>query len=687
MPARIFRKIGSLYHRFIRSPKDFNHDESDVSNAPSPLFTSPTTGRRSSLLWQPAFRSTNGSIVPAISSGPNPTSTCLYEILDPERLEIRLLDVEPGSGEDMLVCTMRHISLSDDPTPDYETISYCWGPPRETPIIKVNGHLVHVPWSSVAALKKMRLSDKRRTLWIDAICINQETTQEKNHQVALMSTIYRLGSQNLVYLGEDENLDAEEAVGVMNHVLRDMHDTTEGFTKMKEVMWDHNGRPLHSDDSLPPGVNFRSLQALFNRKWFTSVLTPNHKVLFTANFSHRRMWIVPEAALSRSNLCHWGEMRFDLLNVLKLANWLRYKHRSTPAFIRTCRGWQCARRMFTPMARENWNRLSILLMSFAMGQFATTEPRDMVYALLGLLSKEPRSNPLTANLLEVDYSKPLSAIMRDATRYALCEDLESNMTNSLWILGCIGHVEDMEQFPEFPSWTIKPDYALSDRKRVLPSFFNACRGLPAPARLRKVPFDPNLLMLEGFIVGQVDGVTDPCKDRNWHDHRGFHDWLHSILTLARDSDYFPNYDIHPSQRLSQIALTICAGRSKSGTKATSDDVSALERYFRELPGQCPRRNWTIEDEKHMKEMLAETSVSACENRRFFTTSTCTTGLGPASIRLGDFVVIVRGGQWPFILRQVAVRDYRLIGTAYVHGIMDGEAVRHYRKPQVIFEIR
>jgi hypothetical protein len=41
-----------------------------------------------------------------------------------------------------------------------------------------------------AAFKKFRREDSNRLLWVDAICINQNDTKEKNCQVPLMRTIY-----------------------------------------------------------------------------------------------------------------------------------------------------------------------------------------------------------------------------------------------------------------------------------------------------------------------------------------------------------------------------------------------------------------------------------------------------------------------------------------------------------------
>jgi hypothetical protein len=51
------------------------------------------------------------------------------------------------------------------------------------------------------------------------------------------------------------------------------------------------------------------------------------------------------------------------------------------------------------------------------------------------------------------------------------------------------------------------------------------------------------------------------------------------------------------------------------------------------------------------------------------------GLVPSRSRADDFVVVARGGSVPLALRSNAKGEYRLIGEAYVHGLMDAEAMQ------------
>jgi hypothetical protein len=52
------------------------------------------------------------------------------------------------------------------------------------------------------------------------------------------------------------------------------------------------------------------------------------------------------------------------------------------------------------------------------------------------------------------------------------------------------------------------------------------------------------------------------------------------------------------------------------------------------------------------------------------------GLAPTKSQVGDLIVILFGCSVPVILREFHIRDdyyFELVGEAYVHGMMDGEA--------------
>jgi len=62
-------------------------------------------------------------------------------------------------------------------------------------------------------------------------------------------------------------------------------------------------------------------------------------------------------------------------------------------------------------------------------------------------------------------------------------------------------------------------------------------------------------------------------------------------------------------------------------------------------------------------------------RRMFRTKGNYLGMGTSSVEEGDEVWALKGGSVPLVLRKVEPGLYRLIGEAYIHGVMNGEDVK------------
>lgn len=71
----------------------------------------------------------------------------------------------------------------------YEALSYVWGSQDNPPAILLDDFEYHVTRNLLLALQHLRSASTVQTLWIDAICIDQTDTIEKNVQVRLMHTL------------------------------------------------------------------------------------------------------------------------------------------------------------------------------------------------------------------------------------------------------------------------------------------------------------------------------------------------------------------------------------------------------------------------------------------------------------------------------------------------------------------
>ena len=168
-----------------------------------------------------------------------------YRRLNHENTEIRLLVLLPGKGASVVEIEIFHTTL--DQNPNYEALSYCWGEPSDTtpiclkaqnehsiaprpgPTGLLNTASLNMPKTWVfpntldspgiyqfqatvnleSALRQLRHETEARTLWVDAICINQQDDSEKGHQVRQMDQVYKRCSRVCIWLGPAaDNSDA-----------------------------------------------------------------------------------------------------------------------------------------------------------------------------------------------------------------------------------------------------------------------------------------------------------------------------------------------------------------------------------------------------------------------------------------------------------------------------------------------
>ncbi|RDW63603.1 hypothetical protein BP6252_11148 [Coleophoma cylindrospora] len=116
--------------------------------------------------------------------------------------QVRVLDLHPGKEGDPIMCTLRVVDLDADAV--YDALSYVWGDPKITKGIFVNGAALEITTNLHAALSRLRSPETQRTLWIDAICINQTDNTEKMHQIGLMRKIYASAEEVAMWLGEPQ---------------------------------------------------------------------------------------------------------------------------------------------------------------------------------------------------------------------------------------------------------------------------------------------------------------------------------------------------------------------------------------------------------------------------------------------------------------------------------------------------
>lgn len=167
-----------------------------------------------------------------------PVTIYAHHSLNAAARQIRLLTLEPGELEEPIVCHLSRHSLDDiaDPGQQYNALSYTWGGSSHHQSIILEGHNKAVTDNLFNALKQLRRHAGDASIWIDALCINQDDIQERNEQVAMMDSIYKSAKKVLIWLG-----DANESQPIVssNHKwdLNCQADFTAATQNTRPVWW------------------------------------------------------------------------------------------------------------------------------------------------------------------------------------------------------------------------------------------------------------------------------------------------------------------------------------------------------------------------------------------------------------------------------------------------------------------
>lgn len=145
---------------------------------------------------------------------------------------LRVLKILPARDQAApLVCTLEFAASlppdkhDDDAVPpilsesvriNYEALSYTWGDKTPLATINLNGCAFKVRNNLEAALRHLRQEGAARTLWVDAVCIDQENLEERGREVVRMSSIYYHARSVIVWLGEG----TPESDSAMNFATR-----------------------------------------------------------------------------------------------------------------------------------------------------------------------------------------------------------------------------------------------------------------------------------------------------------------------------------------------------------------------------------------------------------------------------------------------------------------------------------
>lgn len=120
--------------------------------------------------------------------------------------DIRILELRPAeSFNDPLHLSLKQVSLGDHDRHNFEAVSYVWGTARSEQEVFCDDETIHVTSNCESLLRHLRLKTETRHLWVDALCINQSSTSDKNHQVPLMGDIFESAERVIIWLGPERS--------------------------------------------------------------------------------------------------------------------------------------------------------------------------------------------------------------------------------------------------------------------------------------------------------------------------------------------------------------------------------------------------------------------------------------------------------------------------------------------------
>ncbi|RSL59562.1 hypothetical protein CEP54_007220 [Fusarium duplospermum] len=293
--------------------------------------------------------------------------------LEPTKREIRLLRLLPGGRDDPVKADLFRESL--DSSPDFSVLSYSWGPESDKVPITVQGMTMMITRNLLQCLVNLRSDITPLVIWIDAICINQSSNEEKNTQVPLMRDIYKTARDEFVWLGEsttgmdlivsciqfiasqDEDFHLDKLEHIAHELVVSPEEIASAFAEFHDLAWFH------------------------------------------------RTWIIQDhAELSRESPA-WQKLH-ELIGSHPVDN------------LSTLRGIFSGNNVLT-----NGLPLSVLIESSKKS--LATNPRDKIYGLLGLANDDAKSS------LTIDYNKSVQEVYEEVTRYLIFAEGKLNILSGL----------------------------------------------------------------------------------------------------------------------------------------------------------------------------------------------------------------------------------------------------------------
>ncbi|KAI0835879.1 heterokaryon incompatibility protein-domain-containing protein [Hypoxylon sp. FL0890] len=588
-----------------------------------------------------------------------------YKPLPVDGSQIRLVTILPGRGHKKVKCTVDNFpSIKNGINgPKYEALSYVWGDATITTPITLNSHPFHVTTNLEAALRVLRLKNKKRLIWVDAICINQTSIQERNQEVRRMRDIYSRAEHVIVWLGPELEPGAVTPVDCVG-IAKKTHDLLDSLASADPEDCDAAAKIL--DGTGDPIYALLMLNRFFSRPWFS------------------RIWVLQEIALAKiatliygDRLISWNRLvlAVDALRRLQLGLHTHLWRLSNAARMdRVQRCWLRTRGAGLQEETRSPLHFELADLLWQTRFFEWTEPRDRLYGIIGLVKGDVRNE----KLLEVDYTKPVADIFRDLTIFMIRNGMIAHVLCSI--------ATSMDGLPSWASsWTADLQGPAASRLSSGITVYMQTyelSGTKPPSNPPRFSADFRQITLKGsffdygicHIGKRFEHTLDTSIDERvkvihtrlieWEDEMERQNCAHKIFeTQAERREAW-------KQALLHILPT---------------DKTELGHHYDLITSRTDELP-SAEDSPMLISIVAgidSTLGTHCDSRRPFVTTSGlmgSTGVN-CDLHVGDRVCAFVGLGVPFILRPIdqSRAHYRFVGCCWVPGLMNLDLVEGQRK--------
>lgn len=690
-----------------------------------------------------------------------PNDYSLYTPLSKDKAEFRIVQLMPGNEDDPIRCFLTTKSLADSDITSYEALSYCWGsldqtetielyhfgttddhinglPPNATLKLPSDGKLapgcevmeapchkqdLAVTTNLIAALRKLRNIAYYRFLWIDAICINQGDLAERVAQVSVMRHIYEGAVQTLIWLGESDPA-CDLAMDAIFAIAAFVQDRT-GVDPLQ----------FSGESGLVFGPRLLDrllLEFEHSQGWNEVAILKLSTVILGTFFAEpwfRRVWVLQEVGTASRVVLRYGTRTVGWGAVLIAALWQkRWVEKYLVARSDIPDVEKIYRENTLPVAWPTvTDKRSLAETIFLACPFQSTDPRDRLYALMGLASETWNlQDPSVTLQLQYDNSPEEAFAV-----FTLCLIKATSSLNILSTATKYSPTRERHLFPSGRSWI--PDFDpfntvqclltsfASRESKGKPKKYNACNGLT----VFPMAHDQNdVLALHGYTIDSVGfHSAAACESRPGANDGYFNIKAHkkaeglfrsdSKSALSKMIDHIctlPTGYPTGGSRLEALVSTLQVGQAPeavtfrtlesdlSREKLTTKSLTASDLVldFLALCRDCELDTTKLADvhsqqaaktsEQGSGEQFLHVIYTMANGRAFFTTQTGLMGLCPAAAKAGDCIVVLFGSPVLFVVRKMPSSHprlsgldrsdcYEFIGECYLHGKMDGSVVR------------